>query len=323
MNNDCVVAHEDDEFEYFDQSLNRKVFTAAQKYINMIGCSPKLKVWYDLKDDICFGAEQDFYKNPAEFSFFTTVENFLNSQKNPIWGKQALLEKLGKTLGMETVETSEYIIPSNVYEKFRDKHILIVGAGPSTNDVQWEDMRIDYDDIWTCNNFHYNNKFDDKKVSLATIGPNIDLADENLLAKIREDNTLCMFEGGVSPFRVEEELSKFKIQHSNVSYFHLRYFSKIGTAARLVALATLLGARKVSFVGVDGHPIGNVHSFEGDDKVHNGAPLIKNSFNIFRRQYVLFWDYLLNEINNGTEYVNLGEGHAANLSTDISRRGFK
>jgi len=313
--NNCELVHENEEFFYFEPELNSKILNAFQTYSSVIRRNPKKKVWYDFKDDVCFGEEQDFYMNPNDFSFFSAKDAFLDNEKNPHWGKCHILEKFGAPLGLKIIESPDYIVPVDVFDDFKDKHILIIGAGPSTNDVEWKD--VDYDHIWTCNNFFLNDKINHKKVSLAVLGPNTDLADETLIYKLAKDDTLCVFEGGASPFRNLEVLIAMKKIHSKVSYYHLRYFSKIGTAPRLIVLATLMGAKKISFVGVDGHPLGNPHAFDGDSKIHNGAPLVKNSYNIFRRQYVLLWDYLLNDIGQQVEYRNLGSGHSANLSTDM------
>ena len=99
--------------------------------------------------------------------------------------------------------------------------------------------------------------------------------------------------------------------------------------ARLICLATFLGVKKVYFVGMDGFPGRDgskyTHAFEekrydGKQKTHGGR---KFSFDIHRRQYVLLWDYLLNLVGEGgVAYQNLGEGHPANQSTDISTREF-
>ena len=36
-------------------------------------------------------------------------------------------------------------------DKFQDKKILVMGSGPSVNELNWENL--DYDGIVTCNNF--------------------------------------------------------------------------------------------------------------------------------------------------------------------------
>ena len=61
------------------------------------------------------------------------------------------------------------------------------------------------------------------------------------------------------------------------------------------------------------------HAFEGSEKDHGGRTF---SYDLHRRQYTLLWDYLLNSLNSEIEYQNLGEGHPANQSSDISKQEF-
>jgi len=324
MWNDCDVVYEGGEFDYFEPELNNKVFNAFRIYRSMIGHEPKEKVWFDFKDEVCFGAEQTFYDNPSEFSFFANEDNFLNDKENPYWSRTHTLKKLGGLLGHETEESSELIIPKEIFNIYNGKHILIVGAGPSTDELNWDAQVVDYNYLWTCNNFFLNDKLQTKTVDLAVLGPDVDLTNLNLIEKLNKDDTLSIFEGGASPFRNIDILDEFRnnFEQNKVSYYHMRYFSKIGVAARMIVFASLLGAKKVSFVGIDGHPLANKHSFEGENKQHHGAPLVANSVNIFRRQYVLLWDYILNKLAMEVEFENLGESHDANLSKDISKGGF-
>ncbi len=251
---------------------------------------------------------------------FSQRANFFS---NPSWGEKHVANYLSRPLGANIKKNTEFIIHDHEeFKKYENKHILIVGAGPSTIDVDWKSISGDYDYVWTCNNFFMNEELSNMEISLAALGPNVDLKNEKLLNCLG-DNTLGVFEGGISPFREYQDLEQFKnLFPNNVSYFHLRYFGKIGTVSRLICLATFLGASTVSFVGMDGYPIGYNHAFEGESKKHQGSPLTKNSFNIHRRQYVLLWDYLLNCVQTKTAYRNLGEGHEANQTTDISKQMF-
>ena len=132
---------------------------------------------------------------------------------------------------------------------------------------------------------------------------------------INKFDTLLGFEGGVTPYKEEEDIVPFLDNHiDRCFYFHTRYFSKLGAAARLICLATLLGAKKVYFAGFDGYPVGQEHSFEGPNKKYDEPWRSPDSFNIYRRQVVLLWDYLL---QFDTEYINLGKHHEANQSRGI------
>ena len=43
------------------------------------------------------------------------------------------------------------------FDKFKDSKILIVGAGPSTNEVKWHNLEYDY--IFSLNHFYLNFNF--------------------------------------------------------------------------------------------------------------------------------------------------------------------
>ena len=55
------------------------------------------------------------------------------------------------------------------FEKYKGKTILLVGAGPTASEVNWEKMDLDYDYIWTCNNFHKNEKLSSLPVDMAML----------------------------------------------------------------------------------------------------------------------------------------------------------
>jgi len=321
--NNCTKIYKDGEFI---TDVDMEMFNAFNKYINVIHREPKLDVWYDLDKKVCFGPEQVFYKNTEDFSFFSLRDQF---EENPNWGKSHILKLFQEPLGGDLIQTDEYMIHNHdEFEKYKNKTILLIGGGPSTNDIDWKSKNIDYDYVWSCNNFFMMPGVDNLKVSLASLGPTVDLKNKKLIDYVKKHKTLCTFEGGISPFREKQELIEFKENFPNqVSYFHLRYFSKLGTIARLVCLATLLKAKKVYFVGMDGYPGKSgdkyEHAFENASlkkELHGGRIF---SHDIHRRQYVMLWDYLLNELKRyNVEYQNLGEGHPANQSSDISRKEF-
>ena len=319
MWNSCIKIYEDGEFKETIEVTMEMVYS-LQKYITLIGHDPKLQVWFDTESGVCFGPEQHFYIKPDDFSFFSLKESF---HANPRWGLDHIVNYFGSTFGPEVLKSQEYILQkTEFWNKYKDKTILIVGAGPSTRDVEWKNTECDY--VWTCNNFFLNEDFSTIPVDLAAIGPSVDIRDEKFINYVKQNSTTCVLEGGISPFRTSEDMDFLKdLTGDNLYFYHLRYFSKVGTIARMICLATLLEAKEIIFVGMDGS-LGksgdaHLHAFEGASKTHDGRVF---SDDRHRRQYVLFWDYLLNDLQSKTKYQNLGEDHPANQSSNISKQMF-
>ena len=320
--NDCTKIYDPETSDDgYPVDAEGKVFGAYLKYASKLGKPLSNTVWYDTKADMCFGADQDFFANPGDFSFFHQKKNFLTHEP---WGKFHLQKVLGQHLGTNAIANEEIMFQDHPeFKKYADSTILLLGAGPTTTAIDWKNMDLDYDYVWSCNNFYKGDFLNDVRVDLAALGPDVDLGDPTLLAKLNKDETMCVFEGGVSPFRTGEELQAFRGKFPDkTSYFHLRYFSKIGTMPRLLCFASFLRAKKIYFAGIDGYPgkLGDEHehAFEGKEKSHDGRVF---SFDLHRRQYVLLWEYLLG-FNGHPEYQNLGEGHPSNLTTDISTKEF-
>jgi|10_taG_2_1085330.scaffolds.fasta_scaffold59525_2 hypothetical protein len=307
----CIKIYEDGEI---NENLESSMIPSLQKYTNVICKEPKETVWYDKIEKVCFGKEQTFYHNPFEFSFFSDESSFFS---NDMWGMKHVEEKFGNVLGKDIEKTDELVTQKNEeLSKFKDKTILIVGAGPSTEDCEWDNEEYDY--VWSCTKFYLNEKILNNKLGLVSIGGNVDLEDERFLNALEKTGALCGFECGVSPFKDPQSMSDFKEKFKNkVFYFHTRYFSKLGSMARLICLASFLGAKEVKFIGFDGNPVGQNHAFEGRDKVHDEVWRDQKIGNLYRRQMVLLWEYML---QFDTKFVNLGEGHPNNLTTEISRR---
>ena len=306
---DCIRVCEDGEI---NENLEPSMLPSLQKYTNIICKQPEDTVWYDKIEKVCFGKEQTFYHNPYEFSFFSDELNFFS---NNIWGMKHVEEKFGNVLGNSVRTSEDYIIQNNSeLDKFKDKTILIVGAGPSALDYDWQIEECDY--VWSCTKFYLNEKLLNKKLGLVTIGGNVDLEDPKFVSSLENTGAMCGFECGVSPFKELPDIAKFKNKFKdNVFYFHSRYFSKLGAVSRLICLAAFLGVKEVKVIGFDGNPVGQKHAFE-DNKVHDEVWRNDASVNIYRRQMILFWEYVS---KFDTKITNLGEGHPNNLSTDITK----
>jgi len=302
--------------------LGEKYKARVAKLIRVYGES---NVWIDLKDGQVFSTAQNsqqgadgkiraFLCPPGEF--LTSSEMFCPD----CGGKEYCDSTLGEVFGKDTTSTTEYLIQDReVFEKVKGKTVLIVGAGPSALKVNWEKYNYDY--IWSCNHFFLNNKLRNKNVDLWMPSDEVDIINDHALHQylVGKDSWCCLYP---TRKRDHDYMVKAKEVIPNITYSHLRYRSKIGIMPRLIILATLCGAKNILFVGMDGVPSKRTpHAFQ-PHKVPKGTAAMRGAQDIFRRQYVQLWDYLLNDLKRDVNYYNLGEGGLGNLSTDISTQEF-
>jgi len=73
----------------------------------------------------------------------------------------------------------QYLIDENFnYDKYSGSSLLIVGGGPSTNEVKWENIKTDY--IWSCNDFYLNERTLNAKFDLVALGNLVNFKNEAL-----------------------------------------------------------------------------------------------------------------------------------------------
>jgi len=275
-------------------------------------------VWWDEKCKMAFGSQQDYFTDKAGHSFLAQAEHFI---EHPLWGLKYVENYLAKALGGPIASNSEIIWhDSDLLNKYKNSSILIVGAGPSALEIDLASISSDY--IWSCNHFFLNKTLFNTKVDLFALGNEVDISCKNTIFREylnKFPTTTALFETTNRPFK---DIQSFSIEFPERSTFaHTRYRSKIGAMPRLIALAALLGASDIIFVGMDGHPLGAKHAFESG-KRPQGSPTYDGSYDRWRRQYVVFWDYMLYRLRKNTYFQNLGEGLAGNMSTDISSQEF-
>ena len=281
-------------------------------------------LWIDQKTGSVFSSSENYFNWPHEFSFLNSKKDFV---KNPLNGLHFVREKYSYLFNREFSYNSEVITDLKAEDalQYKNSRVLILGAGP-TLDERFEDLDLDdYDFVWSCTKFFLNSKIKEVELDLFSIGGNVELDDPALLDYMKKNfNTKYGIECFVQPFKTKDELTKFRDEHgsNNGFTFHTRYFSKLGAGPRLLALAAILQAGEVHFLGVDGHPVGQKHSFETSKEYKTikkdgteEAPTRKGSEDAYRRQFCLLWQYLLTFHN--TEFTNLGQGHPGNQSSDI------
>ena len=160
---ECIKIYQDGDFIV---EIDREMFNAFQRYITTIRKEPLLQVWYDNKTKQCFGPEQDFYANPADFSFFSQKDNFAS---NPMWGERAFDNAYGNYFDDGLIKNTEIMYSNNlVLSQVKGKDILIVGAGPTGDAKYWQ--HIEYDQLWSCTKFYMSPVLSNLKVDLASVG---------------------------------------------------------------------------------------------------------------------------------------------------------
>lgn len=145
--------------------------------------------------------------------------------------------------------------------KYSSKDIFIFGGGGSTNryfkDGQTLSDIQEYDAFWSLNNFYKNKTLENYPLELISLGPEVDLNDEELWIYLQ-----C-FQPNVG-IELHQKWSRESLDHplikeindfndySEKFCFQTRYFTFLGSGVRLIILACELGAKSVSFIGFDG-----------------------------------------------------------------------
>lgn len=197
--------------------------------------------------------------------------------------------------------------------KYEKAKVLILGGGGSTQ--RWLDQGPDlsqYDYVWSLNNFFMNDFIrENVHVDLFTVGPGVNLADEQLNWYLQKHQTVAAFElhqkwardfrnseTGQMPEELWEEADRF-YDNQNKCVFQTKFYSQLGGGVRLIIYAAHLGVSRVDFTGFDGPAAiySGDHAFEQGKQAFPGAvrhmgQAQKELF--FQIQYDVFWMYIKN-----------------------------
>ena len=217
------------------------------------------------------------------------------------------------------------------FEKFKDSKILLVGAGPSTNEVEWQNL--DYDYIWSLNHCFLNEKLKQTNIDLICVGGEVDLQSNEFINYVNEYNSLLMFEWHGRWYNERAYFEELYKSYPKLSCFQTRVYGKLGGIPRLLIFALEMKPKEIYFVGMDGCPGVSVetktlnknnmkHSFEGgkDSLPHQISET--NAYDIYYRQFEELWNYILNDLNYNTKLYNLGENSEYNFSSFWSKKHF-
>jgi len=278
--------------------------------------------WLDLEKNIKFSLNNNWTNSSSRESFFiSSKQDFLHNNR---WNLDYVLQYYGDILGKEIVSNQEIVykdLPE--LEKFKGSKVLIVGAGPTANQSAWDPQ--DYDFIFSCNHFYLNEKLRATDVAFALFTTETDFSEENKAFHnyIKNNSTIICFEDRFQPTEREPFQLIKDLYPEKTMYAHTRYRGKIGAVPRLVCMAVLFGCAEIHLVGFDGlkkdQKVGDTqgHAFQKGKIIQGTA-----NYDLYRRHYVAFWDYILNDIGKNVKFQNLGEGHENNMTTDISIQNF-
>lgn len=291
-----------------------------------LGRDIKHRLWFQEETNTTFGLDFTWKDIGTRESVLTNTEECFRSDPyggHPHQNTGSDFRVLSSKVGQKTRRIKDGFISETVLaDPFKDSKILVVGAGPTTNLVNWDSS--DYDHVWSCNHFFLSEKLVNSKPSLVILCANVNLLDEFLLSFLKENNsTLVGFDQADTPVRAIKS-AEFMNGYKNSFCMWLRFQAKLGVGTRLVALACILGAKEVHVVGIDGHSkksgAGSDHDRHAFEKGKNSSATYE--YQLYMRLYCMFWDYVLNEIGKDVKFRNLGEGYPMNMSTDISRQMF-
>jgi hypothetical protein len=320
--NGCKLIYENGKLQ---DSLPGDIHYTLLRYYNKIGKPREHNIWYDAEEKKCFGQDLTWLNSNSKESFFISDKrNFLNGNR---WNKEYVLNYYGSIFGDNIVQNDEIIYKDSPdLKKFKNSKILIVGGGPTANLCDWNPE--EYDFVWSCNHFFLNEKLNKLDLGLVMLGTEVDLSNDNVkLHEYLQNSTsaICFEDRFSEGHKQNLEFMNEKYADRCV-YAHTRYRGKVGCMPRLLCIATLFGAKEIHFVGMDGMAKetkrGDLHShaFQKEKRY----TMVSLNYNMYRRHYVAFWDYMLNGLKTygKIKYQNLGEGHPKNQTTDISRQMF-
>jgi len=204
------------------------------------------------------------------------------------------------------------------FKKYEGKTIMVVGGGPTTNDVAWQNL--DYDYIFSCNEYFNCNKLNNKSIEIVSLINRVLISNsEKLHVRLDKENTII----GIEPIHSGHVYnnSKFKLFHEKYRnrclFFDTTFQSRCGTAPRLAILAAMLKPKTIYMVGIDGHgDTSTLHSFDKNlQGIRDGKPL-----HVVNGDYIDFANYMYKICKelNITVY-NLGEGHKDNMATSVCK----
>ena len=226
---------------------------------------------------------------------------------------------------LKFLETKSSTLTENIFsDKFTGKKILVMGSGPSVNDVNWE--KIDYNYIVTTTFFYRNDKIRNlPNITHVTLSEIIDFNHPNLI-EFLENNpecTLALEPKLGRPFYNTNTWKKFEERYRERIITYNTQVDKLeGAAGRLTYFVMAFNPSDLYYVGIDGHAKNRDNSpfnafrpdkKDNDNGLHSYERFLESHMNMAK---------VLHEYSklNKTKIYNLGEGLHYNCSTPYSQQ---
>lgn len=207
--------------------------------------------------------------------------------------------------------------------KYENSRILVIGAGPTTNKVNWQNIKYDY--VFTCNQYFECNKLNNVTVDITSlINRILKTSDSDKLQnRLDTDNSYI----GIEPYHSsmvfnDEVYKKFITKYKDKCiFFDTNFQNKSGAAPRLAILAAALKPKTIYMVGIDGY--GNSekvsHSFDTNlIGIRDGNSV--ESINQAHIEFVKYIHMLCNTLK--IELFNLSENYSENIMSLYSKINF-
>lgn len=227
-----------------------------------------------------------------------------------------------KFLTTQSVTLSESIFS----EKFTGKRILVIGAGPSTKLINWQN--IDVDSIVTTTFFYLNDEVRSlDNISHITLSELVDFNDHRLhdFLQRNPDCTIALEPKVGRPFYNTDTFFRFQEQYKDRLIFYNTEIDNLeGAAGRLAFFVMSFLPSELFYVGIDGvSPNRNntpantfrTNIIDGDNGLHLYDKFVISHYNMADALYKY-------SLQNNCKLYNLGEGFEFNLSTSYSKQYF-
>ena len=314
MNPNTSVRWGDCEMVYSSRTrqMQKEMFGSIWEHVNRFPSALECNIWYDHTSKELFSGGQQIATPHAgkHHSFISQRSNFFRLD----FSGPPNLVNMGsayRSLADAFKHIQQRAFSPELYAGITPKlqgligqqdSVFIVGGGPSTLNVDFEK----YSEIpkWTMNNYFKNEKIKNlDNIQLVSFLDDINLDDEDLWRSVKKNDSIVMQEisdpnyGNTRSNKIISKAGK-----ENASYFCTRYRSRLGIGPRLLILATQLGIKNIYFSGFDGYDISSekTHAFEENKSVPSWLKLLGPK--IQKQQFVIFWDYVVNELKRSKEF---------------------